>query len=72
MALIKLVFVTGNAQKLQWVRGLVGDIFDIENVKLHIPELQGTVEEIVTDKCRRAADIVCFEQLSNYLTHFSR
>jgi inosine triphosphate pyrophosphatase len=40
------------------VRDILGDSFDLETMKLDLSELQGTMEEIVKDKCRRAADIV--------------
>ena len=56
----KLTFVTGNAQKLKDARHFLGDAFDIESKDLDIPEIQGTVEEVAKDKCRRAADIVSF------------
>ena len=54
----KLVFVTGNPSKLIQVQDILGSTFDFTSQNLDIPELQGTMEEIVKDKCRRAADIV--------------
>jgi len=60
MATPKIVFVTGNANKLREVRDILGDTFEVESVKLDLPELQATTEEIVIDKCRRAADLVSF------------
>jgi inosine triphosphate pyrophosphatase len=56
----KIVFVTGNANKLKEVRDILGDTFEVESVKLDLPELQASIEEIVKDKCRRAADLVGF------------
>jgi len=55
MAPGKVIFVTGNANKLAEVRDILGDTIDIEGVKLEIPELQGTINDIVIDKCIRAA-----------------
>lgn len=56
---LKLTFVTGNAYKLSEVGIILGDKVDLEAVNLDLPEIQGTTEEIATDKCRRAAEIVC-------------
>jgi inosine triphosphate pyrophosphatase len=53
-----LTFVTGNADKLADVRGYLGPSISLDSVALHLPELQGTVDDIARDKCRRAADIV--------------
>jgi inosine triphosphate pyrophosphatase len=58
MAAPKLVFVSSNTNKHKEVRQILGDAFEVESVKLDLPELQGTIENIVIDKCRRAADIV--------------
>jgi hypothetical protein len=58
MAPPKLIFVTGNANKLKEVRDILGDAFEVESVKLDLPGLQGTMEEIVKDECRRAGDVV--------------
>lgn len=54
-----LNFITGNANKLREVK----EILSITNVQLQsqnvdVPELQGSIEEISTAKCRAAADIV--------------
>jgi len=54
----KLVFVTGNENKLSQVREFLGDAVELESVNLDLPEIQGTMEEIAKDKCRRAADIL--------------
>jgi XTP/dITP diphosphohydrolase len=52
----KYYFVTGNQNKLREVRGIIGDDSDIqiESVSIDLPELQGTPEEIVAEKCRLA------------------
>lgn len=33
---------------------------ELQNRDLDLDELQGSVEEVTTEKCRRAAEIVCF------------
>jgi inosine triphosphate pyrophosphatase len=58
MAPRELIFVTGNANKLSEVRAILGDTVVLQNRSLDLDELQGTIEEISKDKCRRAADIV--------------
>jgi inosine triphosphate pyrophosphatase len=58
MALLKLVFVTGNKHKVSDFGYILGQAIDLECVDLDLPELQGTVEDIAKDKCRRAADAV--------------
>lgn len=52
-----LNFITGNANKLAEVRAILADVPDVEltSKSLDLPELQGTIEEISLDKCRRAA-----------------
>ncbi|KAK7696061.1 hypothetical protein QCA50_000702 [Cerrena zonata] len=55
----KLIFVTGNAMKLQEVRAILGQSgIDINSKDLDIPELQGSTQEIAREKCRRAADLL--------------
>jgi XTP/dITP diphosphohydrolase len=54
----KLVFVTGNVHKLNEVRRILNDTVDLEAEAVDLPELQGTIEEISKDKCRRAAELV--------------
>ena len=59
MAPKELNFITGNKHKLKEV----GEILSVTSVELRsqnldIPELQGTIEEVTTAKCRAAADIV--------------
>jgi inosine triphosphate pyrophosphatase len=62
MAPNKLIFVTGNANKLREVHEILGDTVALESRAVDLPELQGTIEEISKDKCRRAADVVSFHQ----------
>lgn len=59
----KLVFVTGNAYKLSEARIILGSDAQLESVALDLPEIQGTIEEIAIDKCRRAAERVCLATL---------
>ena len=63
MAPNKLIFVTGNANKLREVREILGDTVALESWAIDLPELQGTIEEISKDKCRRAADAVSSRNL---------
>jgi inosine triphosphate pyrophosphatase len=58
MAPKELIFVTGNAKKLEEVQAILGDTVDLKNHNLDLEELQGTIEEISKAKCRRAAEIV--------------
>ncbi|PAV21449.1 Maf Ham1 [Pyrrhoderma noxium] len=60
----KLVFVTGNANKLREVKAILGDSsggfasIELDSRDLDIPELQGTTQEVAREKCRRAAELV--------------
>ncbi|KAG0296895.1 hypothetical protein BGZ96_008250 [Linnemannia gamsii] len=58
MAAQKLVFVTGNKNKLAETRRILGDHFQLESVNIDLPELQGTNQEIALEKCRQASKIV--------------
>lgn len=54
-----LNFITGNKNKLSEVRAILGDAVVVDNKSVDVPEIQGTIEEIAREKCRRAADAVC-------------
>jgi hypothetical protein len=54
----ELNFITGNANKLAEVRAILGDEIEVKNQSLDLLEIQGTIEEVSSDKCRRAAEIV--------------
>lgn len=54
-----LNFITGNKNKLSEVRAILGDAVVVDNKSVDVPEIQGTIEEIAKEKCRRAADVVC-------------
>lgn len=53
-------FITGNANKLSEVKAILSPAIDVTNKKLDLLEIQGTLEEVTLDKCRRAADLVGF------------
>jgi inosine triphosphate pyrophosphatase len=55
-----LNFITGNKNKLLESQAILGDIVELRNQPLDLVEIQGSIEEIITDKCRRAADAVSF------------
>ncbi|EPQ63886.1 Bgt-5349 [Blumeria graminis f. sp. tritici] len=51
----KITFITGNQNKLIEVIDILGDTVDLKSQSLDLTEIQGTIEEISLDKCRRAA-----------------
>lgn len=54
-----LYFVTSNANKLAEASAILGGSgISLESKALDLPEVQGTIEEVTTDKARRAADAV--------------
>ncbi|OGE51982.1 hypothetical protein PENARI_c011G05947 [Penicillium arizonense] len=52
------MFVTGNRNKVIEVNAILGEAVPVQPFALDIPEIQGTLEEIATEKCRRAAEII--------------
>jgi inosine triphosphate pyrophosphatase len=56
-------FITGNAGKLREVRAILEPAIQVDSQALDLLEIQGTVEEVTRDKCRRAADLVRFPHL---------
>ena len=58
MALTKLNFITGNKNKLSEVRAILGNVIEVDNQEVDVPEIQGTIEEIAKEKARRAAEAV--------------
>ncbi|KAH7393117.1 inosine triphosphate pyrophosphatase-like protein [Cadophora sp. MPI-SDFR-AT-0126] len=58
MAPRQLNFITGNRNKLTEVKAILGDTVDLQSQALDLVEIQGTIEEISADKCRRAAAAV--------------
>ncbi|KAJ3988337.1 inosine triphosphate pyrophosphatase-like protein [Lentinula detonsa] len=73
----KLVFVTGNANKLKEVQAILSagnQPVEINSKSLEIDEIQGSTQEVAKAKCRRAAELLdgpcitedtalCFEAL---------
>ena len=72
MAPKELNFITSNKNKLIEVQAILGGVIDIKSKAIDVVEIQGTIEEISADKCRRAAEVVgCilyfyFWQLANF------
>lgn len=58
MAPKELNFITGNKNKLAEVKVILGDVVDLRSQALDLVEIQGTIDEISVDKCRRAAEAV--------------
>ena len=59
MAPKELNFITGNKNKLAEVQAILSNVLPLKSQSLDITEIQGTIEEISLDKCRRAAAMVC-------------
>ena len=51
-------FITGNANKLTEVKAILEPAIQVQNQALDLIEIQGSLEEVTLDKCRRAADLV--------------
>jgi hypothetical protein len=60
-----LNFITGNKNKLAEVQAILSGVIELQNQNVDLVEIQGTVEEVTKDKCRRAADAVCSVLLSS-------
>jgi len=54
----KLVFVTGNKNKLTEVQAILKGTVDVVSHSLDLPELQGNPEDIAAEKCRIAANLL--------------
>ena len=65
-----LNFITGNANKLAEVRAILGDTIELRSQSLDLLEIQGTVEEVSIDKCRRAAEAVCLVIFFTFVFNF--
>lgn len=65
MALTKLNFITGNKNKLSEVRAILGNVIEVDNQEVDVPEIQGTIEEIAKEKARRAAEAVSSPSLDD-------
>ncbi|KAF1998885.1 Ham1-like protein [Amniculicola lignicola CBS 123094] len=53
-----LNFITGNKNKLAEVQAILAGVIELTNQNIDLVEIQGTVEEVTTDKARRAADAI--------------
>ncbi|KAK9309067.1 hypothetical protein QLX08_001240 [Tetragonisca angustula] len=55
-----IVFVTGNAKKLEEFVAILGKNFsrEITSKKIDLPEYQGEIDDICRSKCRAAADLI--------------
>ncbi len=60
MPLKELKFITGNKNKLAEVQAILSGVVPLQSQSLDLTEIQGTIEEISKDKCRRAAALVCY------------
>ncbi|KAJ5320519.1 hypothetical protein PENANT_c033G09990 [Penicillium antarcticum] len=58
MTLTKLNFITGNKNKLSEVRAILGNVIEVDNQEVDVPEIQGTIEEIAKEKAKRAAEAI--------------
>ncbi|KAK4621904.1 Inosine triphosphate pyrophosphatase [Fulvia fulva] len=59
MAPKELNFITGNANKLAEVQAILSATpVKLQSQNIDLPELQGTIEEISTDKAKRAAEAI--------------
>lgn len=60
MAPKELNFVTGNNNKLAEVQAILSETpVKLQSQAVDLVEIQGTIEEISTDKAKRAAEAVC-------------
>ncbi|CEJ81927.1 hypothetical protein VHEMI02026 [[Torrubiella] hemipterigena] len=50
--------ITGNQNKLAVVQAILGDGIDVRGQALDLVEIQGTIEQVSMDKCRRAAEAI--------------
>ena len=56
----ELNFITGNKNKLAEVQAILSETpVDLRSQAVDLVEIQGTIEEISTDKAKRAAEAVC-------------
>jgi inosine triphosphate pyrophosphatase len=55
-----LNFITGNKNKLAEVQAILAGVIELRNENIDLVEIQGTVEQVTSDKARRAAEAVRF------------
>jgi inosine triphosphate pyrophosphatase len=51
-------FVTGNPRKFAEAEAILGNVAQLQQHVIELPEIQGSLEEIARDKCRSAATAV--------------
>jgi inosine triphosphate pyrophosphatase len=53
-------FITGNKNKLNEVRQIIGDIspYELESMNVDLPEYQGYQDDIAIAKCKAALELV--------------
>ena len=51
-------FITTNSNKLAEVKAILEPAIQVESQTIDLAEIQGTLEDVTIDKCRRAADVV--------------
>ncbi|KAK1760729.1 inosine triphosphate pyrophosphatase [Echria macrotheca] len=51
-------FITGNKNKLSEVKAILEPAIQVDSQTLDLIEIQGTLEQVTLDKCRRAADLI--------------
>lgn len=68
MAPRELNFITGNKNKLAEVQAILAPTgVNLKSQSVDLLEIQGTIEEISKDKCRRAADTVYKQMSQNHV-----
>ncbi|KAK3081032.1 hypothetical protein LTS18_010883 [Coniosporium uncinatum] len=56
MAPKQLNFITGNKNKLLEVQAILGDTVNLTNQNVDLLEIQATIEDVTTAKCKQAAN----------------
>jgi inosine triphosphate pyrophosphatase len=61
-----LNFITGNKNKLAEVQAILAGVIELRNENIDLVEIQGTVEQVTSDKARRAAEAVRLATISSF------
>ena len=69
MSTTELNLITGNKNKLSEVKAILGDTVVLKSQALDLVEIQGTIEDIASDKCRRAAASVWSSEIGPEVIH---
>ena len=62
-------FITGNKNKLSEVKAILEPAIQVESTTLDLTEIQGTLNEVTLDKCRRAADLASGFPFVSFFSH---